>query len=286
MSVQEQHSPAAARRKLGAQLRGMRAANRLTGTKVAGHLKCAPSTISKIEGGSLIPDTDQLDRLLDLYKVEQPTERTAFHDLLDNASEQGWWEQYDGVLPPRFDTYVGLEFDAVAIDAYETTLVHGLLETRKYASALLHAAAFGQRPDDIELLVDVRMRRKELFHRDPPLQLSVVMEEAAIRRPVGGAEVMREQLRHLLQIQAEPHISLQVLPFSLGAHIGLTGPVALLDFADEPSVGHAEGTTGNTFLTKPRETSRCRMILKELHEVALSPEDTSALIRKTLEELT
>lgn len=283
--MQGQRSPMAARRKLGAHLRELRNTTRMTGTAVAREVGCAPSTISKIEGANHVPDPDLLNRLLDLYQITSEAERAGFQRLLEDASGEGWWEQYDEVLPPRFNTYIGLELDAVSVDAYETTLIHGLLETREYAHAVLHAAAFGQRPDDIDLLVDVRMKRKELFHRDPPLRLSVVMEEAAIRRPVGGPEVMRAQLEYLLQAQEEPNINIQILPFELGAHIGLTGPFSLLEFEDEPPVGHTEGTTGNIFLTKPRETRRCRLILQKLHEVALSPEETSSMIRRTIEEM-
>ncbi|WP_047868016.1 helix-turn-helix transcriptional regulator [Nocardiopsis sp. RV163] len=283
--MEAQRSPAAARRKLGAHLRKLRSDGKLTGARVASDIGCAPSTISKFEGGSLVPDAEQLDKLLDLFRVEESGERESLHRLLDDASEAGWWEAYDEVLPPRFDTYIGLELDAVSVHAYETTLVHGLLETRAYASAVLHGATFGKPPEDIDLLVDVRMRRKELFDREPPLRLSVVMEEAAIMRPIGGTEVMREQIQHLIEEQAKPHISIQVLPFSLGAHVGLNGNVALLEFQDQPPVAHAEGSTGNSFLLKPREVRRCKLLLKRLEEIALSPEDTTDYLAKTLKEL-
>ncbi|WP_190394723.1 helix-turn-helix domain-containing protein [Nocardiopsis deserti] len=283
--MEAQRSPAAARRKLGAHLRKLRSDGKLTGARVASNIGCAPSTISKFEGGSLVPDPEQLDKLLDLFHVEESGERESLHRLLDDASEAGWWEAYDEVLPPRFDTYIGLELDAVSVNAYETTLVHGLLETREYASAVLHGATFGKPPEDIDLLVDVRMRRKELFDREPPLRLSVVMEEAALMRPIGGTEVMREQIQHLIKEQAKPHISLQVLPFSLGAHVGLNGNVALLEFQDQPPVAHAEGSTGNSFLLKPREVRRCKLLLKRLEEIALSPEDTTNYLSKTLKEL-
>lgn len=282
--MEAQRSPAAARRKLGAHLRRLRSGPKLTGAQVASRIGCAPSTISKFESGSLVPDSEQLDKLLDLFQVEETEARESLHRLLEDASGTGWWEAYDDVLPPRFDTYIGLELDAVSVHAYETTLVHGLLETRDYASALLHGAAFGVPPEDVDLLVDVRMRRKELFDRTPPLQLSVIMEEAALRRPIGGTEVMRDQLEHLLEEQKKPHINIQVLPFELGAHVGLNGNIAVLDFSDEPSVAHAEGSTGNNFLLKPREVRRCKLLLKKLQEIALSPEDSTLFIARTLEE--
>jgi transcriptional regulator with XRE-family HTH domain len=283
--VEAQRSPAAARRKLGAHLRKLRSDVKLTGAKVASSIGCAPSTISKFEGGSLIPDAEQLDKLLDLFKVADTSERESLHRVLEDASEAGWWEAYDDVLPPRFDTYIGLELEATAIQAYETTLVHGLLETREYASTLLHGASFGVPPEDIDLLVDVRMRRKELFDREPPLKLSVIMEEAALLRPIGGLEVMRAQLQHLLDQQEKPYITLQVLPFSLGAHVGLNGNIAVLDFEDQPSVVHAEGSTGNNFLLKPREVRRCKLLLKRLQDIALDPDDTKKYLAKTLKDL-
>ncbi|OLT26013.1 hypothetical protein BJF83_21810 [Nocardiopsis sp. CNR-923] len=284
--VEAQRSPATARRKLGARLRRLRSETKLTGARVAAGIGCAPSTISKFEGGTLIPDAEQLDRLLTLLHVEDVDERQSLHQLLEAASETGWWEAYDDVLPPRFDTYIGLELDATSVEAYETTLVHGLLETRDYASAVLHGASFGTPPEDIDLLVDVRMRRKELFDRDPALRLSVVMEEAALLRPIGASAVMREQLQYLIDQQEQPHINIQVLPFALGAHVGLNGNVALLEFDDQPPVVHAEGSTGNNFLLKPREIRRCKLLLKRLHEIALSPDDTTRYLTKTLKELT
>jgi transcriptional regulator with XRE-family HTH domain len=252
---------------------------------VASDIGCAPSTISKFESGSLVPDAEQLDKLLDLLKVSVSDQRESLHQLLEEASETGWWEAYDDVLPPRFDTYIGLELDAVSVQAYETTLVHGLLETRAYASAVLHGATFGKPPEDIDLLVDVRMRRKELFERQPPLRLSVVMEEAALLRPIGGTDVMREQIEHLIEEQDKPHINIQVLPFSLGAHVGLNGNIAVLEFEDQPPVAHAEGSTGNNFLLKPREVRRCKLLLKRLHEIAWSPEETTRYLTRTLKEL-
>lgn len=283
--MEAQRSPAAARRKLGAHLRKLRSDVKLTGTKVASSIGCAPSTISKFEGGGLTPDAEQLDKLLDLFQVSDSVERESLHRLLEDASEAGWWEAYDDVLPPRFDTYIGLELDATAIQAYETTLIHGLLETRDYASALLHGASFGVPPEDIDLLVDVRMRRKELFDREPVLELSVVMEEAALLRPIGGQEVMRDQLQHLIEEQAKPHVTLQVLPLSLGAHVGLNGNIAVLDFDDQPSVVHADSSTGNSFLLKPREVRRCKLLLKRLQDLALDPDDTKKHLDKTLKEL-
>ncbi|WP_028648684.1 helix-turn-helix transcriptional regulator [Nocardiopsis sp. CNT312] len=283
--MEAQQSPAAARRKLGAHLRRLRSAAKLTGARVAADIGCAPSTISKFEGGSLIPDTEQLDQLLALFNVQDADEAHSLHRLLEAASESGWWEAYDDVLPPRFDTYIGLELDAASVQAYETTLIHGLLETREYASALLHGASFGTPPEDIDLLVDVRMRRKELFDRDPALRLSVVMEEAALLRPIGGTEVMRDQIQHLIEEQSRPHINIQVLPFSLGAHVGLNGNMALLEFEDQPPVVHAEGSTGNSFLLKPREVRRCKLLLKRLHEIALSASETTRYLTTTLKEL-
>lgn len=283
--MQGKRSPSAARRQLGARLRQLRSQSKLTGAQVGAQIGCTHATISKIENGNTVPDLTQLDRLLDLYQVTDAEDRTLFRQLLDDASGDGWWEAYDDVLPHKFGTYLGMEVDAESINAYESTLVHGLLETRDYASALLHSVRLNQFPEEIERLVDVRMRRKELLTADQPLQLSVVMEEAVIRRPLGGPEVMRAQLEYLLEAQQMPNVSIQILPFSVGAHPGLNGSLTVLEFPDEPAIGYTEGPSGNNYLTKPREISRCKLILSKLREAALSPEESSALIAQVAKEM-
>ena len=283
--MQGKLSPSAARRQLGARLRHLRDTAKLTGRAAGERAGVTHATISKYENGKLLPELEQLDQLLDVYNVSEESERTVFHELLDDASGDNWWEAYDDVLPHKFSTYIGLELDAASVTSYESTLIHGLLQTPEYARELVQAVRVTFYPDEIDRLVEVRMRRKELFHRSPPLQLTVVMEEATIRRPVGGPEVMRDQLDYLLQMQKEENIHIQVLPFSLGAHIGLDGSISLLTFEDEPSVGYSESTTGNTYLRKPREISRCKLILQRLQEMALSTTDTNDLIAEAMKEL-
>lgn len=283
--MQGQRSPSAARRQLGARLRQLRDNARLTGKAAGERTGTTHATISKYETGKRLPELEQLDQLLDVYNVPDESERAVFHELLDDASGDGWWEAYDDVLPHKFGTYIGLELDAAAVTSYEPLLIHGLLQTPEYARALLRAVRVTQYPDEIERLVEVRMRRKDLFHRSPPLRLTVIMEEAAIHRPVGGTEVMQDQLDYLLQMQREEHIRIHILPFSLGAHIGLNGSISLLSFEDEPPVGYSEGPTGNNYLTKPRDISRCKLILQRLEEAALSTSDTNALIAEAAKEL-
>lgn len=283
--MQGQHSPSAARRQLGARLRHLRDATKLTGKAAGERAGVTHATISKYENGKLLPELEQLDQLLDVYNVPDEDERAVFHELLDDASGDGWWEAYDDVLPHKFGTYIGLELDAATVTAYESLVVHGLLQTPEYARALLQTIHVTQYPDEIDRLVEVRMRRKNLFHRSSPFQLTVIMEEAAIRRLVGGPEVMMPQLDYLLQTQEEENIHIQVLPLSIGAHIGLDGSISLLTFEDEPSVGYSESTTGNTYLRKPREISRCKLILQRLQEAALSTTDTNDLIAEAIKEL-
>ena len=283
--MQGQRSPSAARRQLGARLRQLRDNARLTGKAAGERTGTTHATISKYETGKRLPELEQLDQLLDVYNVRDESERAVFHELLDDASGDGWWEAYDDVLPHKFGTYIGLELDAAAVTSYEPLLIHGLLQTPEYARALLRAVRVTQYPDEVERLVEVRMRRKDLFHRSPPLQLTAIMEEAAIRRPVGGPEVLRNQLDHLLQVQEEGNIRIHVLPVSTGAHIGLDGPITLLSFEEEPSVGYSENPTGNNYLTKPRDISRCKLILQRLEETALSASDTNTFIAEAAKEL-
>lgn len=280
-----QHSPSAARRQLGARLRQLRDTAKLTGKTAGERTGTTHATISKYENGKRLPELEQLNQLLDVYNVSGEDERAVFHELLDDASGDGWWEAYDDVLPHKFSTYIGMELDAATVTAYESLLIHGLLQTPEYAQELVQAVRVTQYPDEIERLVEVRMRRKNLFHRSPPFQLTVIMEEAAIRRLVGGPEVMRPQLNYLLQMQEEENIRIQVLPLSVGAHIGLDGSISLLTFEEEPSVGYSESVTGNTYLTKPRDISRCKLILQRLQEKALSATDTNDLIAEAIKEL-
>ncbi|MFI6578535.1 helix-turn-helix domain-containing protein [Nocardiopsis sp. NPDC050513] len=282
----ERHAPAASRRKLGILLRQLREGCDLTGEQVAKQLRVRSPKIYRVEGGKVVPTHPELTMLMDLYQVTDE-HREVLLQLADEARRKGWYESYESVLPPKFETYVGLESDATALRAYEPSLVHGLLQTRDYAHAVLTAGNPAEHPDDIELLVDLRMRRQELLTREhDPLRFWVVLEEVVLHRPVGGAQVLTEQLRHLLTVAADlPNVTVQIIPTAVGAHAGLAGSFSILEFEpSSPEVIYVDSHGGNLTLEKTRDLRRCKLLYDNLVADALSKRESTRLVEAALED--
>jgi transcriptional regulator with XRE-family HTH domain len=282
----ERHAPAASRRKLGILLRQLRESGDYTGEQVAKHLRVRSPKIYRVEGGKVVPTHPELTMLMDLYQVTDE-HREVLLQLAEEARRKGWYESYESVLPPKFENYVGLESDATSLRAYEPSLVHGLLQTKDYAHAVLTAGNPAEHPDDIDLLVDLRMRRQELLTREhDPLQFWVVLEEVVLHRPVGGAQVLTEQLRHLLAVATElPHVTIQIIPTSVGAHAGLAGSFSILEFEpSSPEVIYVDSHGGNLTLEKTRDLRRCKLLYNNLLADALSTKESVQLIKAALED--
>lgn len=184
-------------------------------------------------------------------------------------------------LPGWFQDYAGLEARAVEIRTYQAQVVHGLLQTEDYARAVLRPA----RPEDLDGLTDARMKRQEILTRDDPPRLWMVLDEAALRRGVGGRDVMRSQLRRLLDYRETPRVVVQVMPFGAGAHAGLNGSFTLLSFDDSPELAYSEGYGRGQILTEPSEVERAGVKYDLLRAAALSPDDSAELIAQVLEEV-
>lgn len=184
-------------------------------------------------------------------------------------------------LPRWFQNYAELEAKATEIRTYQVQVVHGLLQTADYAREVLRPA----RPEDLEGLTEARMERQEILARETPPRLWMVLDEAALRRTIGDAEVMRTQLARLLDYRDAPGIVVQVLPNSEGAHAGLNGSFNLLSFDDSPDVAYAEGYGGSQTLTDPDEVQLCDLKYDLLRAAALSPDESAELIARVLEEL-
>jgi transcriptional regulator with XRE-family HTH domain len=282
----ERHAPAASRRKLGILLRQLRESSDYTGEQVAKHLRVRSPKIYRVEGGKVVPTHPELTMLMDLYQVTDE-HREILLQLAEEARRKGWYESYESVLPPKFENYVGLESDATSLRAYEPSLVHGLLQTKDYAHAVLTAGNPAEHPDDIDLLVDLRMRRQELLTREhDPLQFWVVLEEVVLHRPVGGTQVLIEQLRHLLAVATElPHVTIQIIPTSVGAHAGLAGSFSILEFEpSSPEVIYVDSHGGNLTLEKTRDLRRCKLLYNNLLADALSTKESVQLIKAALED--
>jgi transcriptional regulator with XRE-family HTH domain len=276
-------SPTVRRRRLGLELRRLREAAGVTIDAVAERLECSSSKISRIETGHSGATPRDVRDMLAVYGVSGP----AAEDLVQVAREarqKGWWHLYGTVLTTA---YVGLEAAASSIRAYEAQVVPGLLQVEEYARAMICEA----RPDisdaEVDRRVHVRMARQSLLTQDEPLQLSVVLDEAAFHRLVGGPEVMRRQVDHLTRMSALPNIALQVLPFSAGPHAGMDGSFAILGYEEpaDPDVVFASNAAGGLFLEKDEELRRYHAIFEQLKKSALPPEESIALLAARAKEM-
>ena len=209
--------PVVTRRRLGGELRRLRERSNLKLEDVARRLECSPSKISRLENGKGIPRSRDVRDMLDAYGIGEGEERDRLLEWSRTGQSPMWWSAYADVLPPEVATYVELEWDAARIWAYESHIVHGLLQTRDYARAVLtNAYRDTHSTDDIERLVEVRMRRQEALTADHGLTFHCVLDESTLYRVVGSSAILRGQLEHLIGMALAEHVDVRVLPFSAG----------------------------------------------------------------------
>jgi transcriptional regulator with XRE-family HTH domain len=279
--------PTVRRRRLGTELRKLRESNGYKLEEVAAQLGVAPSTLSRIETGKAPTKSAYLNQMLEMYGVVEAGQRQVLVDMAREGHRKGWWAAYDDVLPSGFDIYVGLEAETAAVRGYEISVVHGLLQTPDYARAVLSEMFPRHATEQIDRLVDLRIERQRRLDDDPPLDLWAILDEAVIRRPVGGNQVMRGQLEHLLDMAAKPVVTMQVLPFSSGAHAGHGGPFSILEFPNrtDSEVAYVESAVGNLYLEKDREVRTRVEAFDRLRAAALSPAASVDLIAQVANEL-
>jgi hypothetical protein len=224
--------------------------------------------------------------MCELYGVQDEKKIEMLLDILTSLQRRGWWEAYEEVLPSGLEVYVGLEADARAERAWEPLLIHGLLQTPEYARAILQATRT-HRPTDVDDLIKLRAERQQkvLMREDSPLDLWVVLDEGAIRRPVGGVDVMQEQLQHLRAASDLPNVTVQIFPFAKGSHPGLGGAFSLLEFEADPPVTYVDSPAGNLYLEKERDVRRFVQSFDLLRASALDPDESTALIERAAEEM-
>ncbi len=280
--------PTVRRRRLGTELRRLRESNGYKLEEVAAALGVAPSTLSRIETGKAPTKSAYLNQMLEMYGVPEPAQRQVLIDMAREGHRKGWWAAYDDVLPSGFDIYVGLEAETAAIRSYENSVVHGLLQTARYARAVLREMFPRHSAEQVERLVDLRLQRQRRLSDDPPLELWAILDEGIIRRPVGGPDVMRAQLDHLLEAVRQPWLTLQILPFSCGAHAGHGGPFSILEFPDrtDSEVAYVESVAGIIYLEKDKEVRARAEAFDRLRAAALSPAASAELIARIAGELT
>jgi transcriptional regulator with XRE-family HTH domain len=282
VSVNQRRSPTIRHRRLGAELRKYREQAGVTIDVVADRLGCSPSKVSRIETGHTSATPRDVKDMLDVYGV-YGVESDELVRIAREARQKGWWHPYSTVL---VGAYVGLEAAARSIRAYEQQVIPGLLQREEYAVAMIGAARLSDSPLKIDRRVHVRMARQSLLIQDDPIDLWVVLDEAVLSRPVGGDAVMRDQMRRLIEAAQLPNVTLQVLPFSAGAHAAMDGSFAILDFpeAGDPDVVYAENATGGLFLEKGDEIKKYSSIFDAIQAAALTPEESIQMIAMLIEE--
>ncbi|RBQ17437.1 transcriptional regulator [Spongiactinospora rosea] len=279
--------PTALRILLGSQLRRLREAKGIS-REEAGHLiRGSESKISRMELGRVGFKERDVSDLLTFYGVEDEGARRPVMDLVLRANEPGWWHRYNDLLPSWFQAYVGLEEAASRIRTYEVQFVPGLLQTKEYARAVITAGAATIGPHEIARRVDLRMERQRVLETEGGPFFWAVIDEAALRRPIGGADVMRAQLEHLLELMRQPNITIQVMPFSFGGHSAEGGAFSVLRFADSelPDVVYVEQLASALYLDKREDVDRYSEVMERLCAVSTTPEETVEILVKVMKEI-
>jgi transcriptional regulator with XRE-family HTH domain len=272
------------RRRLAAELRRLRHEAGLSIEDVATRFGWQPSKLSRVENRQIGISTSDLRKLLDTYKVEDQAYRNELADMARRATERGWWQSVgNDVVTKTLANLIGLETEARTIRSYEPELVPGLVQTEAYARAIMRAWQPAWTARDIDRRAEVRLGRQEILTRSdpPPPQVSLILNEAVLRRPVGANEVMHEQIELLAKERDPANVTVQVLPFNAGAHPAMAGPFHTLTFFDPGDLGvvYVEGIGSSLVEEKPEELRRYDEVWGMLQAKALSPEDSRVMMR-------
>jgi len=271
---------------LGAQLRRLREARRITLEDAGKVIRASHSKISRLETGRVGFKDRDISDLLTFYGVNNEAERTALRSLAQRANAPGWWHDYSDVLPAWFEAYVGLEEVATQVRAYEVQFVPGLLQSEDYARAVTLLGHSDELPRDIERRVRLRMARQAVLDKPDPPNVWAVVDEAVLRRPAGSPAVMHGQLKHLLDMAQRPNITIQVMPFQAGGHSAAGGPFSILRFAepDLPDVVYLEQLTSALYLDKPEVVDSYLKVMERVCMEAATPADSLDAIAAILAE--
>jgi transcriptional regulator with XRE-family HTH domain len=278
------------RRRLRTVLRQLRTEAALTQEQVAGEMDWSLSKVIRIETGAVSVSVNDVRALLTLYSVTDRGRADGIIELARVARQRPWWYAYREHYSPAFQSYLDLEAGAAVLKFFHPAMIPGLLQTEDYARAAIVATAFAHEADDrLDLDVDVRQRRQRaIFDQPNPPRIVVVLEEPALRRPLGGTATMRGQLRRLLEVQELPHADLHVLPFTSDVVGGSFGQFIILEFDDEndPPAVYLDGVAGADVLrSDPRFSDPYVRMYDRLYHAALDSRASTAFIRRLAAEL-
>jgi transcriptional regulator with XRE-family HTH domain len=284
-ALADRRPPSVRARQLAAELRRLREAATLTGKQAASQLGWSSSKMSRIETGETAVSSEDLQRLLDLYRVSGSRgERLA--ELARTVGQRGWWDAHADILSDGYSALLQLEDEADAEFHFAPVALPGLLQTERYAREITRATLLMAPPGVIGRLTEVRLTRQQLLTRNPPLELVTVLDEGALRRVVGGPEVMREQLSHMTEIALRPNITIQVLPFTKGPHLGMSSTFTILKYPITvvPDVVYLENMAGDLIIESEAEVHSYTLAFDQLQELALGEGESSALITQIANE--
>ena len=284
---QPRGGPTVLRMLLGIQLRRLREATGLSPEQAGYEIRASRSKISRVEHGRVgFKERDVAD-LLSLYGVTDDQERQRMLALARQANDRGWWAKYDDIMPDWFESYVGLEQATSLIRTYELQFVPGLFQTPAYARAVTELGHRAAPASEIEHRVSLRMQRQELLSSGETPRIWAVIDESALRRPVGGKDVMRAQLQHLIEVTEFQRVTLQVMPFSRGGHPAAGGSFSILRFGepDLPDIVYTEQLTSALYLDRRDEVDHYMEVMNRLSAEAETPADSAGLLRKIIKTL-
>jgi hypothetical protein len=284
--VQAGGGPTVRRMLVGAQLRRLRTEQGLTREQAAEAIRASEWKIHRLENGQVgFKDRDIVD-LLALYGVDDPGAVEALLAMARDANTPGWWQQYGDLLPQWFRAFVDLEAAATLIRTYEGQLIPGLLQTEDYMRAVMRGARLPEPSEDTERRIELRLVRQALLERKDTPQLWAVLDEAALRRPVGGRQVMRAQLERLIDAAELPNVTLQVLPLAAGAHPALVSAFSLLRFPDQelPDVVYVEHLTSALYLDRREDVDQYLHVMESVCVRSAPPERTTEILHGILRE--
>jgi len=272
---------------LGAQLRGLRESKNISREDAGWEIRASGSKISRMELGRVSFKERDVSDLLSLYGVTDLKERETLLNLAQQANNPGWWHHFSDILPAWFQSYLGLEAAATLIRTYEIQFVPGLLQTADYARAVILLGHAGADSDEIARRIELRRQRQQILNRPDPPQLWVVIDEAVLRRPIGGVDVMKAQIEQLIEASKLPNVRMQIIPFLAGGHAAAGGPFAILRFPEPelPDVVYVEQLTSAIYLDKREDVDHYAIAMERVCIDAEPPNHTPEILEKLLQEV-